>query len=55
VPVIATMVAQATGVTIDRVAPMTFRPPVRPILLDVLAHMGEEDPRGDENSEKGEP
>lgn len=36
-PVIAAMVAQATGVSIDRVVPMTARPPVRPIPLDALA------------------
>jgi glucose-6-phosphate isomerase len=39
VPVIAAMVAQATGVTIDQVAPMTARPPVRPISLVVLADL----------------
>jgi NAD(P)H-nitrite reductase large subunit len=36
-PAIAAMVAQATGVSIDRVAPMTARPPVRPIPLGMLA------------------
>src|SRR4051795_2332594 len=37
VPVITAMVARATGVPIDRVAPMTSRPPVRPLPLEVLA------------------
>ncbi len=37
VPVIAAMVAQATGVPIDRIAPMTARPPVRPLPLERLA------------------
>ena len=37
VPVIAAMVAQATGVPIDRVAGMTMRPPVRPLALEALA------------------
>jgi hypothetical protein len=31
------MVAQATGTPIDRVAPMTARPPVRPVPLAALA------------------
>ena len=39
VPVIAAMVAQATGVPIDRIAPMTARPPVRPLALESLANM----------------
>ena len=39
VPVIAALVAQATGVSIDRVAPMTARPPVRSLPLDALAAM----------------
>lgn len=38
-PVIAAMVAQATGTVIDRVAPMTARPPVRPFALEALAAM----------------
>jgi hypothetical protein len=37
VPVIAAMVAQATDVPIDRVAPITTRPPVRPLPLEALA------------------
>jgi NAD(P)H-nitrite reductase large subunit len=37
VPVIASLVAQATGVSIDQIAPMTARPPVRPLPLEVLA------------------
>jgi D-hydroxyproline dehydrogenase subunit alpha len=39
VPVIAAMVAQATGVPIDRVAGITARPPVRPVLLAALANL----------------
>jgi D-hydroxyproline dehydrogenase subunit alpha len=39
VPVIAAMVAQATGVPIDRVAGITARPPVRPVMLEVLANL----------------
>jgi NAD(P)H-nitrite reductase large subunit len=41
VPVVAAMVAQATGTTVDRVAPMTTRPPVRAIPLEVLADLDE--------------
>lgn len=37
VPAIAAMVAQATGVPIDRMAAMTARPPVRPLALETLA------------------
>lgn len=44
VPVIAAMVAQATGTSIDRVAPMTSRPPVRPIPLETLASLTEAEP-----------
>jgi NAD(P)H-nitrite reductase large subunit len=43
VPTIAATVAQATGTTIDRVAPMTARAPVRPIPLEALAEMQEND------------
>ena len=39
VPVIAAVVAQAIGVPIDRIAPMTARPPVRPLALESLANM----------------
>jgi bacterioferritin-associated ferredoxin len=39
VPVIAAMVAQATGVPIDRVAGITARPPVRPVMLEALADL----------------
>ena len=39
VPVIAAMVAQATSVPIDRVAGITARPPVRPVMLEVLANL----------------
>ena len=45
VPVIAAMVSQATGVPIDRVVPMTTRPPVRPLALESLADMN--DPASD--------
>src|SRR5919112_6741317 len=38
VPVIAAMVAQATGLPIDRVARITARPPVRPAMLAALAN-----------------
>lgn len=38
-PVIAAMVAQATGAQIDRIAPMTARPPLRPLLIDALANL----------------
>lgn len=41
VPVIATMVAQATGIDIDRIIAMTARPPVRPLALEALADMNE--------------
>jgi len=37
VPVIAAIVAQATDVPIGRVAPITTRPPVRPLPLEALA------------------
>jgi NAD(P)H-nitrite reductase large subunit len=47
VPVIAAMVAQATGVPMDRVAPMTARPPIRPLSLESLADMN--DPASDEH------
>ena len=39
VPVIAAMVAQATGVPIDRAAGITARPPVRPVMLAALANL----------------
>jgi hypothetical protein len=41
-PVLTAMVAQATGVSIDRVAPMTTRPPVRPLPLEALASLTEQ-------------
>jgi NAD(P)H-nitrite reductase large subunit len=41
VPVIAAMVAQASSVSIDRIAPMTSRPPVRPLALESLANMND--------------
>jgi NAD(P)H-nitrite reductase large subunit len=39
VPVIAALVAQATGISIDRVAGITARPPVRPVMLETLANL----------------
>ena len=39
VPVIVAMVAQATSVPIDRVAGITARPPVRPVMLETLANL----------------
>jgi bacterioferritin-associated ferredoxin len=39
VPVIAAMVAQATALPIDRVAGITARPPVRPVMLAALANL----------------
>jgi bacterioferritin-associated ferredoxin len=39
VPVIAAMVAQVTGEPIDRVAGITARPPVRPVMLTALANL----------------
>jgi len=41
VPVLAAMVSQATGTPIDRIAPMTARPPVRPVPLEILASLTE--------------
>lgn len=37
VPAIAAIIAQATATPIERVGPMTARPPVRPISLEALA------------------
>src|SRR5262245_33204705 len=42
-PVITAMVAQARGVSIDRLTPMTTRPPVRVIPLEGLAEMAASD------------
>jgi NAD(P)H-nitrite reductase large subunit len=47
VPVIAAMVAQATGVPIDRVAGMTMRQPVRPSALETLAALNGLESNGD--------
>ena len=49
VPVIAAMVAQATGVPIDRVAGITARPPVRPVMLEALANLHSVVANGDES------
>src|SRR3954454_7097279 len=54
VPVIAAMVAQATALPIDRVAGITARPPVRPVMLAALADLNgvvadeDESPASDE-------
>ena len=45
VPVITALVAQATNADLAHVAPMTSRPPVRPIGLAALAGLGDEPPR----------
>ena len=37
VPTIAALLRSETGVPIDRIAPMTARPPVRPLPLEALA------------------
>jgi hypothetical protein len=42
VPVIAAMVAQATATPIAQVAPLTARPPVRPLALEALAELAED-------------
>jgi NAD(P)H-nitrite reductase large subunit len=39
VPVIAALLAQATSAPIDRVAGITARPPVRPVMLETLANL----------------
>ncbi len=39
-PAIAAMVSEVTGTPIDQVAPMTARPPTRPVALEVLAATG---------------
>ena len=38
-PTIAAIVSQATSTAIDLLAPMTARPPVRPIPLEALANL----------------
>ncbi|MGH2615941.1 MAG: (2Fe-2S)-binding protein [Thermomicrobiales bacterium] len=53
-PVIAAMVAQATGTPIDRLAPMTTRPPVRPIALETLAELDGTDAEGDVSARSDE-
>ena len=42
IPAIAALVARATGTGIENVAPMTARPPVRPVPLEALANLAEE-------------
>ena len=39
VPFIAALVAEATGTPLERVAPITARPPLRPIALEALAEL----------------
>jgi NAD(P)H-nitrite reductase large subunit len=41
-PVIAALVAQGTGTEISMVAPMTGRPPVRPIPIQAMADLVED-------------
>jgi NAD(P)H-nitrite reductase large subunit len=53
-PYIAATMAQATGTAIERIAPMTARPPVRPIPLEALADLGESDEDGDGQQEREE-
>ena|SRR5215212_2212694 len=54
VPVIAAMVAQATGVPIDRVAGITARPPVRPLMLAGLANLQSVGANGNESAASDE-
>ena len=54
VPVIAAMVAQATDVPIDRVAGITARPPVRPVMLAALANLHGVVVNGDESAASDE-
>lgn len=46
VPAVAALVAQATGTPVDELAPMTARPPVRPIPLAALASLAALDDAG---------
>jgi NAD(P)H-nitrite reductase large subunit len=43
VPAIAAIIAQATATPIERVGPMTARPPLRPIPLEALAALRDGD------------
>jgi NAD(P)H-nitrite reductase large subunit len=54
VPVIAAMVAQASGMSIDRIAPMTTRPPVRPLALESLANLNDVIPDAAGSAAEGE-
>jgi NAD(P)H-nitrite reductase large subunit len=47
-PTIAAIVSQATETAIDRLAPMTARPPVRPVPLEALATLHEQSHNADE-------
>lgn len=42
IPAVAAMVAESTGTPITELAPMTARPPVRPIPLEALASLRSE-------------
>ena len=54
VPVIAALVAQGAGVAVDRVAGMTARPPVRPVMLEALATLHGAVTDGDESTASDE-
>jgi hypothetical protein len=49
-PTIAAMVSEVTGTPIDQVAPMTARPPTRPVALEVLAAIGDDTADRDESA-----
>lgn len=49
-PAIAAMVAEATGTPIDRVAPMTARPPTRTVGLEVLAALHDDNTEQDDST-----
>ena len=43
IPAVAAIVAEGTGTPIDELAPMTARPPVRPIPLEAMATLRAEE------------
>lgn len=47
VPVIAAMVAEATGLPLAEVAPITSRPPVRAVALQALADLANQETSAD--------
>jgi NAD(P)H-nitrite reductase large subunit len=53
-PTIAAMVSTVTGTPIDQVAPMTARPPTRPVALEVLAAMANDTADGNESAARDE-